>query len=325
MTTQARRRRIATGFLAAVLIGPLTLAACGMNRQTSSPSGGADQLSGAGQGAGDTAPGAADMAEKPADPAQAPTRVKLQQRSIVYTGSMSVRVKDVNVAADRAADVAAGFGGLVGGDRRTLDEQRSEAQLTLRVPAERFAATLDELAKLGVEESRAIQTQDVTEAVVDLEARLIAQRASVERVRALMARAQTIAELTSIETEVKNREAELASLEARKNRLDDLVALSTITVNLRGPAAPAADEKPATGFVAGLKSGWAGFLESVKVVLTVAGWLLPWLIAIGIPVGAVIWILRRRRRPALAMAGGSVPTTHGLPSAPPADDLPKPS
>ena len=83
--------------------------------------------------------------------------------------------------------------------------------------------------------------------------------------------------------ELTRRETELASLKTRKERLADLVALSTITVTLRGPAAPSADEEPETGFIAGLKDGWEASSTSVQVVLTVAGWLLPWAIAIGLP------------------------------------------
>jgi hypothetical protein len=236
---------------------------------------------------------------------------------------MSVRVDNVQDAANRAADVALGLGGLVGADRRTLNDQHSEAQITLRVPADRFEAALDALAALGTEESRAVRTEDVTETVLDLDVRLASQQASVDRVRVLLARAQTIGEVVSVEAELTRREAELASLKTRKERLADLVALSTITVSLLGPDAPSVREEPETGFIAGLKDGWEGFLTSVQVVLTVAGWLLPWAIAIGLPIWLAIWLLRRRR-PALATAGASVPVTFGLPPAPPPASSPTP-
>jgi hypothetical protein len=103
------------------------------------------------------------------------------------------------------------------------------------------------------------------------------------------------------------------------------VALATVTVVLHGPAAPVAGpDEPETGFMAGLKSGWKGFLASVKIVLTVAGWLLPWAIAIGVPVWLVLWLLSRRRRrrptpppppPAPLLAPATRPTP---PPAPPA-------
>jgi len=309
MTAQVPRRR-AAGILAATAVAALALAGCssGGGRTESAVPGAGDNavkeadLSG-GQGG---AVGAPSGAEQPGDPQQAPNKVEPQQRSIIYTGTMSVRVDNVQEAADKAISIATGFGGLVGGDRRTLNDDRSEAQLTLRVPADKFTATLDALAReLGKEESRGIQTQDVTETVLDLDVRLASQQASVDRVRVLLARAQTIGEIVSIESELTRREAELASLKQRKDRVSDLVALSTITVTLRGPSAPTPPDGDETGFLAGLKNGWTGFLASVKVVLTVFGWLLPWVIAIGVPAWLIVWLLRRRRGPLLGPAAAT--------------------
>jgi hypothetical protein len=144
--------------------------------------------------------------------------------------------------------------------------------------------------------------------MIDLDTRLATQRASVERVRALLARARTIGEVVSIEGELTRREAELASLEQRKERLADQVALSTITVNLRGPEAPGEEPRDERGFLAGLKAGWDGFLTSVQVVLTVAGWLLPWVIAVGLPVWLAVWLLRRRPRPVAPAPAPDNPT-----------------
>ena len=67
----------------------------------------------AAEGAPVAAPTAAP-AEQPGEPQQAPGQVEPTQRSIIYTGAMSVRVDNVQDAANRAADIAAGLGGLVG-------------------------------------------------------------------------------------------------------------------------------------------------------------------------------------------------------------------
>jgi uncharacterized protein DUF4349 len=298
---------VMAGMAAAALVTALALTGCSASRNTSAPSadraaGGVDNGAAACGGAGGSgaevpaAPAVPQGDQKPGTSQQAPTQLEPALRSLVYTGMVTVKADDVAKAADRAVDIAVGADGIVGSDQRTIDGDRSEAQLILRVPAEHFTTTLNNLAKLGVEEARAVQVEDVTEAVVDLDARLATQRASVERVRVLLARAQTIGEVVSIESELTRREADLASLEQRKNKLADLVALSTITLSLHGPATPDTPSTPDTGFVAGLKSGWKGFLVSVKVVLTAAGYLLPWAIAFGIPLWLVIWRVRHRRR-----------------------------
>jgi hypothetical protein len=49
------------------------------------------------------------------------------------------------------------------------------------------------------------------------------------------------------------------------------------------------------GFLTGLAGGWTAFVAAIVVALTVLGALLPWAIAIGVPVFLVVWWLRRRR------------------------------
>jgi hypothetical protein len=309
MTRTAHR---AGAVVAAALLAALALGACSSNAD--SGTGSSYDQAGAPEPAKDPGPAAGEAAapneQKDTGTTaqqQAPTKVEPQQRSVIYTGTMSVKVDDVNQKAAEAISIVTGVSGVVGADRRTLDADRSFASLTLRVPADSFNATLDRLAKLGTEENRAITTEDVTEALIDIDARLATQRASVERVRALLARANTVGEVVSIEGELTRREAELASLEQRKDKLSGLVSLSTITLTLRGPAAPSAPVEPDTGFLAGLKSGWTAFLESVKVVLTIAGWLLPFAVVIGVPLWIVLWFLRRRRRPAVTTAPTASP------------------
>ncbi|MEV6629622.1 DUF4349 domain-containing protein [Actinoplanes sp. NPDC051470] len=247
-------------------------------------------------------------AEGKNEPAQAPD-LSVDQRSIIYTGSITLRVENVNEAAARTVGIAAGSGGFVGGDNRNSDNGGANATLTLRVPAGKFSGVVDQLAKLGKdgkEESREINTQDVTEETVDLDARIKVQQARVDSGRRLLGQAKSLNDLVMLEREVATRESDLASLEAKKRRLADLTALSTITVVLLSPAAqvgPPGDEPP--GFLAGLRGGWNALLASLGVLVTVLGALLPWLIVVGVPVWLLIWALRRRRRTVVAPATAS--------------------
>jgi Flp pilus assembly protein TadB len=112
-----------------------------------------------------------------------------------------------------------------------------------------------------------------------------------------------------LEREVATRESDLASLQAKKRRLADLTALSTITAVLLGPAAAQpGDDNPAPGFLAGLRGGWDALVASLSVLVTVLGAVLPWLIALGLPLWALLWAFRRyRRKPAPAADPGAQP------------------
>jgi hypothetical protein len=173
------------------------------------------------------------------------------------------------------------------------------------VPAEKFNAVVEQLAGIGVEQQRGTSTEDVTEQTVDLDARITVQQARVDSGRRLLSQAKSLTDLVMLEKEVATRESDLASLQAKKRKLADLTALSTITAVLLGPEAVVAktnDGPP--GFLAGLAGGWKALVASLAVLLTVLGALLPWVIALGIPAWAIVYLVRRylRRRPAQALA-----------------------
>ncbi|MFG3699620.1 DUF4349 domain-containing protein [Micromonospora sp. NPDC047620] len=311
------RRRRGVRLTAAALVALLGLAACG-----SGDSGGnKDSAASAPEAASadkDRAGGAAEQGGGQAEQgggAGAPD-LRVDQRSIIYTGTMRVQVDDVDAAARSAIATVTAAGGFVGGDQRRSADADATAQLELRVPAAKFYGVVDELAKLGRQERREIDTEDVTEQVVDLDARITTQRARVESARRLLARATTITDLVSLENELSRRESDLASLEAKKERLADLASLSTITVSLVGPDVSTADEETEIGFLVGLKGGWKVFLTSMTVLLTVLGAVLPWLLVFGVPLAVLLVVLRRRRRrgpPPVTPAGPAAP----LPTAPP--------
>jgi Domain of unknown function (DUF4349) len=322
-------------WLASVLVATFALAGCGGSQQDSGASTGSNAKAPAPAvgGAGDApldkeGAGAGPPAQQNGQaPAQVPDNLP-DTRSIIYTGTISLRVPKVDDAALKVSAAAEQAGGFVGGEDRSSESGNATAKLTLRVPAAKFTGVLNSLRALvgGTELSRQVSTEDVTEQVADVDARLANAQASVDRIRALMARAQTIGEITSLESELSRREGDLESLQARKRKLDDVTALSTITVLLFAPTAPV--DKPAKpaekGFLAGLKAGWSSFLSAMQILLTVVGALLPWLAALAI-VGLLVWLpirraLRRRPpRPAVAMAMG----TPG-PMAPPPPPPPPP-
>ncbi|MGC3859591.1 DUF4349 domain-containing protein [Micromonospora chersina] len=243
--------------------------------------------------------------------------LRVDQRAIIYTGTLQVRVDDVERAAREASTAVTAAGGFVGGDQRNSDSADARAELVLRVPADRFTGVLEALAKLGRQERREVRTEDVTEETVDLDARIATQRARVDSARRLLARATSITDLVTLENEVGRREADLASLEAKKRRLADLTALSTVTVTFVGPEAAATEDEEDLGFLTGLRGGWSAFLGSLRVALTVLGAVLPFALAIGVPVALVVALARRRGR-RTPPAGPALPEPAGpVPSGPP--------
>ncbi|PZG20972.1 DUF4349 domain-containing protein [Micromonospora craterilacus] len=317
------RRR---GTTAAAMVALLVLAGCGSGSGSDDTAATSENAAGAEAPAHGPGAGAPEQNQAGAGTA---TDTRVDQRAIIYTGSIQLKVDDVEAAARDAVATATRAGGFVGGDQRRSADADAVAELQLRVPAARFYEVVEEVAGFGVQERRQIDTQDVTEETIDLDARILSQRARVESARRLLAQASSIGDLVTVENELARREADLASLEAKKRRLGDLTALSTITVTLVGPDASTTDEESQIGFLVGLKGGWKVFLASMTVLLTVLGAILPWLLVFGVPLGALWWWSRRRRRnrpalPALVAPVGTPPPPGVSAPPPPGVSAPPP-
>ena len=270
----------------------------------------------------DSAGGTGAEAAKPQDPAAAgdsaagreadkgtgtgtstSARVLPSDRDVVYRGSITVQVRDVGKAADRAEALATGADGVVFSEQSTTDPRHpryGQATLTLRVPPSAFGPTLDGLSRLGKELERQRSAEDVTTQVTDVDSRVRSQQRSVDRVRVLLGQAKTIGEVVQVEAELSRREADLESLEAQLAKLKDITDLATIEVTLVSPdrtPAPVKDDGPDLGFLTGLRGGLGALAGVALVAVTVLGALAPFaLVAALLGVPAYL-VLRSRRRP----------------------------
>ena len=171
------------------------------------------------------------------------------------------------------------------------------AQLTLRVPSDRFDALLLKVRGLGEVLEQTQQADDVTAQVADVDARVEAQRASVRRIQALLARANTIGEVVTVEAQLAQRQSDLESLEAQQKALADQTALATLQVGIVGPDPAGTIDEDETGFVAGLKRGWEAFTSATTAGLTAIGVLLPFVgFALVIVLPLVAWSRSRARK-----------------------------
>ncbi|MGW7535896.1 DUF4349 domain-containing protein [Amycolatopsis sp. NPDC054798] len=212
-------------------------------------------------------------------------------RKLARSARLELTTPKTDDVVSRAKAIATGAGGYPGQESATDDS----ASLTLSVPADKLDGVLDQLGGLGQVKRREISAQDVTAQVVDVDARLATQRASVERIRALLAKAQSVSEIASVESELTSRQATLESLERQQASLAGRVAMATVSLSVTKQEAAAAETG---GFLAGLSGGWDAFVTFCGGLVRVLGALLPFAIAFGIPAGAVFWWLRRRRKTA---------------------------
>jgi hypothetical protein len=250
---------------------------------------------------GDTADSGATLAEPDA-----------AARDIITTASATVVVDDVAVAAQQVGERAVAHDGYVeamsvGTSGAPADPESGvvsdsstspypapyptdAAWITVRVPSAELPAMIDELSGIGEVTASAIDRQDVTEQTVDLEARIDAAQASVDRLLDLMAEATSTADLLAAEAALAERQALLESYQQQLESLEGQVAMSTLTVTLTPVVVPV--EADPAGFADGLAAGWNGLVATLNGIVVALGFLLPWL-AVAAVAALIVWAIVR--------------------------------
>ncbi|MER5962706.1 DUF4349 domain-containing protein [Streptomyces sp. NPDC002057] len=294
--TTARGRGAAA---AALLTAALVLTGCGSGDEMGTSS--KQDLSA--EAPGDAARGAAADGSAGAGAEKAPAETSTKApapQHVIRTASLSVEVGDVAKALATARRVAAGAGGHVENETTERgDDTYVTSHIVLRVPQERYDSVLGELAGTGKLLARKADAKDVTEQVVDVESRIATQRASVARVRALMQRAERLADVVTLEGELSRRQADLESLLAQQSSLKDRTSLATIALDLTEKAEPRAEEaeEGRPGFGDALSGGWNALVGALAWIGIVLAALAPWLAVALIAFAVWRYVVRPRRTP----------------------------
>ena len=298
--------------LTGVLLGAVLLTGCtGGDTDQSTESAAADSdtaaesAAGSAEGGGSGAEPAAEGASAPGDPSTVTDLRVAPGVALIRTAELEVRVDDVQRSAEEAARLAREAGGRVESEDRSGSGGDRSASVQLRVPADRFDAVLADLSGLGDERSRRVSSEDVGDQVVDLGARLATQRASVERVRALLDEADALGQVVQIEGELTRRTADLESLQARLQALEGAVSLSTVVLQLHSEDGPVVGD--ALGFGDGLRSGWAAVVGVGRVLAVTSGALLPFLPVLALGGWLVLRRGRRSRSVGTSLPAASAP------------------
>ncbi|MFC9674696.1 DUF4349 domain-containing protein [Streptomyces sp. NPDC056949] len=248
---------------------------------------------------------------------------KLTGVHIIRTATLTVQVKDVPQALDKARTAAEDAGGIVGNESTDRDGRGHErSRVVLRVPQERYEQVLADLAGAGRLVERNVKAQDVTDQVVDVDSRIKSQRASVARVRELMDKATKLSDVVALEGELSTRESDLEALLAQQASLKDRTSLATITLSLtETPVKPAGHKDEDPGFTDAVAGGWGAFVTMLRWLAVAVGAVLPFAVVGGLLV--FVWLrLVRPRLPRGATAAAQPPTSAlgPLPAHPPAGE-----
>jgi hypothetical protein len=251
---------------------------------------------GAGGGGGfvaETAGLAADRASPAASPAPK-SRGALSAAELPSIGPSVIKTADLTVAVGRgevdealadATRLAATLGGFVASSSISAGDA-ARGSIVLRVPSDRFERALTEFESLGSVEHKTISGQDVSQQVIDLEARLRNWQSQEAVLLRLMDRAETVSDTIRVQGELSRVQLEVERLRGRLGYLRDQTDLGTISTTFTGGPL-VRPEEPST-----LARAWAearrAALSVVAAVIVGAGFVVP----VALLGGAVALVVR---------------------------------
>lgn len=222
-------------------------------------------------------------------------------RQVITSGEVQATASDPRAAADAIVAVVERDGGRVDSrvERADTADQDAHATLTVRIPSDDMTTTLDAIEDVGDVVQVDLAAEDVTGDIQDLDARIRAMQLSVARMEELLGQATTNADVISAEDAVAARQAELESMQTRRARIAEDVALSTLVIDISTPTEPPVVVEASTGpggFLGGLEAGWGTLVAVLGGLLVALGALLPWAVFGGLVAAGALALTRLARR-----------------------------
>ncbi|NPV09213.1 MAG: DUF4349 domain-containing protein [Anaerolineae bacterium] len=246
-----------------------------------------------------------------------------EDRMIIRTGEIVGRFQDVREAVEEAQSLVQGAGGYVVTSNVWASGDDLNANMSVRVPAERFDDMMESLAGLAAKVERTSTSgDDVTEEYYDLEARLRALRATEEQLLLLLEdvreRMETAEDILAVYRELQNIQSQIEQHEGRRQFLERMVAMSTINLTLLAVEAEAPVISGTWNPMSTLRSALRALTDTGQFLLDALIWivfyLVPVLAVMLIPlvlliVGIKAVVRGRAARRASASGQGETPAT----------------
>jgi len=212
-----------------------------------------------------------------------------QDRMVVYNGYVSLETSDMQGALVKIRALSEAYGGYVAGSSRSTQGTQAVAEITIRVPQNKFHAALREIEGYGRILDERSNSEDVTERYIDLKARLENLERQEKRLHEILGMARTVDEVLKVEKELERVRGQIESLRGQLNYLERNVAMSLIAVRIIEPPPPFT--LPGMDWSEIVKTAFRGLYTVVRglVILLVSAFPLE-------VIGALAYLIYRRKK-----------------------------
>ena len=220
-------------------------------------------------------------------------------QKLICTAWLEMETTEFDTATAALTDLTEQMGGYFESSSVGKRSNGRWAEYTVRVPAEKYQAFLDQAGELCHETWRDAQQEDISERYYDTEGRLKTQQIKLERLQALLARAENMEDIITIESAISETEQMIDDLSGTLRHYDGQVDYASVCITLNEVYKLSSVEEVPDSFMSHLgkafSGGWANFtdgLENLAVALAY-GWM--WVLVLAAVAVVVVRVLRKRR------------------------------
>ena len=221
-------------------------------------------------------------------------------QKLIRTAQMNLETTTFEEAVQGLTDLTEQMGGYFESSSVGKRSNGRWAEYTVRIPAEKYQTFLDQAGELCHETWRDAQQEDISERYYDTQGRLKTQQIKLERLQALLAKAENMEDIITIESAISETEQMIDELSGTLRHYDGQVDYATVSISLQEVYKLSDVEEVPDSFMSRLgkafTGGWSNFTDAIEnfAVALAYGWM--WVLVLAVLAVAVIRVLRKRRR-----------------------------
>ena len=221
-------------------------------------------------------------------------------QKLIRTAQMNLETTDFEKAVQGLTDLTEQMGGYFESSSVGKRSNGRWAEYTVRIPAEKYQTFLDQAGALCHETWRDAQQDDISERYYDTQGRLKTQQIKLERLQALLAKAENMEDIITIESAISETEQMIDDLSGTLRHYDGQVDYATVSISLKEVYKLSDVEEVPDSFGSRLgkafTGGWSNFTDAIENFAVALAYSWMWVLVLAVLAAAVIRVLRKRRR-----------------------------
>ena len=249
--------------------------------------------------------GSVEMPTMPAPSPEEPSSSLPENVKMIYRGYLYLESTEFDAAVAGLNQLVTQMGGYFESSELNNYSPYRHAFYVVRVPSAKYQSFCSSVGDLAQLNSQRHTTENVSEAYYDTESRLVTQRTKLERLQELLAKADKMEDIITLESAIAETELQIEYLTGSLRKYDSLVDYATVEISLEEVYQLSEQEQPVVGFGAKLaeafKTGTSRFVNDLEsfALRFARNWVsrLIWLVIWIVVIVLVIRWLRKGKKP----------------------------